>query len=106
MFDRISRVYDDVGRFTDLYHNETSVDGRTFHGATGEMSDIPAELVESAGHTLPLTWNGVMIPVRVPDNVIGTLEWRYGADFMTPRPGFKGRGQRGCATAHRGGSDP
>lgn len=86
----ISRIYDRWWpfAFVDLYHVRMSVDGTTYHGATGATSDVPVDLI---GRPVKRWWQRGNVNVTVPENVPGVLVWRYGEGWQTPRPGFKGR---------------
>ena len=90
VFANISRVYDRwwPWGFVDLYHVRRSQDGSVYHGATGVTSDIPVHLIDC---TQTHHWHRGGVDVVVPADVHGVLEWRYGDDYMTPKPGFKGR---------------
>ena len=114
----ISRVYDAAGHFVDLcprrrgapapprpHHVRLSADDDTVVGATGPLraahrtlrdgprtrpnSDIPRNLVMPVQSWQWAKGDGVCI--SIPARVHDTLVWRYGADYMTPRRGFKGR---------------
>ena len=103
-YDSISRVYSG-SYFTDLYHVFFSEDESIVHGATGGNSDIPGDLIgDFRMHTLPFRHGGRTVLVHVPANVPGVLEWRYGSDYMVPRPGYKGRNRTSLALACQGRS--
>lgn len=72
-------VHADVFRYTR--------DGETLRGPEGPKSDISAALVGS-----PQTREFQGVVLKVPEKVHETLVWRYGDDYMTPKPLFKGRG--------------
>ena len=74
------------GIFADIYL--TAYDGDTIKGATGPNSNIAKNLV---GIPQTMYWKLGGVYVKVPEYVEEVLVWRYGDDFMTPRPGFKGR---------------
>ena len=86
----ISRVFEPGGLFTDVYDVTLSEDGTVYYGPTGPNSDIPAHLI-GVPITVPWTVDRRTTPVRVPEDIEGVLRWRYGDDYMTPRPGYKGR---------------
>lgn len=72
----------------DVYHARPDADGVWYHGATGVNSNVR---VADIGATRPWWWERGDVVVRVPDRVHAVLEWRYGADWRVPKPGFKGR---------------
>jgi hypothetical protein len=72
--------------FVDVYL--TGKQGGTIIGATGENSNISDQLV---GMPQWYLWKKPHVFVKTPQNVHETLVWRYGEDYMTPRPGYKGR---------------
>jgi hypothetical protein len=74
--------------YLDCYVNVAS--GDTYIGATGKTSNIPMRFV---GKPRLIDWGATK--VRVPENVEATLTWRYGDDFMQPKPNFKGRARQG-----------
>lgn len=74
------------GVFADIYL--THYEQGTIKGATGPNSDISSTLV---GVPKKMHWKQGGIQVNVPENIEKVLIWRYGEDFMTPSPGFKGR---------------
>ena len=86
----ITRAYDMPwgGAHADLYHVKLSEDGQEFFGATGASSNIPFHLI---GDRKRQWWVRGGVFVNVPSDVPGTLTWRYGDDYMTPRHNFKGR---------------
>ena len=86
----ISRVFEPWGLFTDVYDVALSEDGTVYYGPTGPNSDVPAHLI-GVPITIPWTAAGRTSLVRVPQDIEGVLRWRYGDDYMTPRPFYKGR---------------
>ena len=69
----------------------TKREGDTIIGATGENSNISQELV---GVPTKHLWKKPHLYVNTPQNVHETLVWRYGDDYMVPKPGYKGRDTR------------
>ena len=81
-----------ISRVTILGSSSTSRDGAMIHGATGPNSDIPVDLV---GTTFALRWwDGPRVWVWTPEQPLGVLRWRYGNDWVIPRPGSQGRDPR------------
>ena len=76
----------DKSLFVDIYITQRK--GDTIVGATGKNSDISHKLV---GQPKKHMWNKSHIYVNIPENVHETLVWRYGDDYMVPKPGYKGR---------------
>jgi len=70
----------------DLYLTERR--GDTIVGPNGPNSDIASSLV---GTPRVFKWRRCGLDVKVPERVHETLVWRYGRDYTTPRPFFKGR---------------
>lgn len=73
-----------------LYHADVYVyvkDGDMLRGPEGSKSDVPSDLV---GNRQDMQWQG--LSVKTPEKIHETLVWRYGENYMTPRPLFKGRG--------------
>lgn len=70
--------------FAELYLNKDG--GCDYIGATGTKSNIAKSLV---GNPKPITWNDTTI--MTPEHIHDVLTWRYGEDYMIPKPGFKGR---------------
>ena len=88
---RTVQIQDPVtGLFVDLYHNEPDRTHRRFVGATGATSDVPMDKV---GTPRRWWWPAGGLYVSVPEHPEAVLRWRYGDDWRTPRPGFKGRDQ-------------
>lgn len=74
--------------FADLYHNEPAANGDMYSGATGGNSDVPRAII---GQPQLHYWAATGIMVRVPEHPEDVLRWRYGDDWRTPHPGYKGR---------------
>jgi len=72
--------------FIDIYINKINKENDTYIGATGVNSNISKKFIKN---TKKYKWNGIYI--NVPEDINGTLIWRYGEDYMIPKPGFKGR---------------
>ena len=73
-----------MNTFVDVYLNKDG--GCDYIGATGENSNIAKSLI---GNPKPITWNDTII--MTPEHIHDVLTWRYGEDYMIPKPGFKGR---------------
>jgi phosphorylcholine metabolism protein LicD len=72
----------------DIYINKKDISTGEYIGATGKDSNIPIKLIDSTKWS---TWKKYNLDIKVPSDLKGTLEWRYGKDYMTPKHGFKGR---------------
>jgi hypothetical protein len=72
--------------FADIYI--TNIKGDTIKGATGRNSDVSRNLIGKPKH---IYWELAELYLKAPENIHEVLVWRYGSDYMTPKPGFKGR---------------
>ena len=71
----------------DIYINYRNNKDNIYKGATGKTSNIPIDLIGNP--TKKLSYQNV--PLNTPENIVDTLIWRYGEDFMTPKIFYKGR---------------
>lgn len=91
-----TRVTDRIYRFYHrwlpvLYHVDVYIyvkDGDTLRGPEGPKSDVPSDFI--GDNLQDMHWQGLV--VKTPEKIHETLVWRYGKNYMTPRPFFKGRG--------------
>ena len=77
--------------FADIYI--TSIEDDTIKGATGPNSDVSKFLI---GNPKNIYWKLSALNLKAPENIHEVLVWRYGTDYMTPKPGFKGRVRDRC----------
>ena len=81
----IYRIYSPIGLHTDIYFMQEATDHYKHH----DGSNPPKALI---GKPVIINWEMQGVKVRVPEHSHKYLAWRYGEDYMTPRPGHKGRG--------------
>ena len=64
---------------------------QTFHTARSG-GPVAAALAPSVFVGTPIEWYWKRgdTTVTIPEDTPAVLEWRYGADYMTPKPMFKG----------------
>jgi len=77
-----------------LVHADVDVfklDGDMLRGPEGPKSDIPSSLIGSRPQVVNLLKGAPSVEFQIPEKVHETLVWRYGEDYMIPRPFFKGR---------------
>ena len=72
--------------FADIYINKINSEKGVYTGATGDNSNIDMNYI---GSKSVIKWKN--LDVKCPADVHGTLLWRYGEDYMTPKSGYKGR---------------
>jgi hypothetical protein len=73
--------------FCDVYLNTFDEKNEQYVGYEENIS-IPAKYI---GNTQKIIWEKYNLQFNAPEDINGTLSWRYGTDYMTPRRGFKGR---------------
>ena len=72
--------------YADIYVNSIDFKNKKYISPTGEKCDIPMDLI---GKPQIYKWKDIYI--KVPEKIHETLVYRYGDDYMTPRPFYKGR---------------
>lgn len=72
--------------FSDLYINKIDKENKMYISPTGEKCNISMDLIG-----IPQDYKWKDIYIKVPQKIHETLVYRYGNDYMTPRPFFRGR---------------